>query len=143
VLLDQSTKVVRAIKGISPVQVAVDTNHVEVWLDQSELASTSALLGVKAIAESTNQALADLVPQVESNSQTLTALSSDFTTALAGKQDALSQPGFGATLLYGNRVKRVAFGAGITGGTDEQPDGTQTLSLAVSSSRWAASSRSR
>jgi hypothetical protein len=30
------------------VQIAVDANHVEVFLDQSELASTSALLGVKA-----------------------------------------------------------------------------------------------
>jgi hypothetical protein len=58
----------------------------------------------------------------------------DFATALAEKQDVLEQPGFGATLLYGNRVKRVGFGAGITGGTDVQPDGTQTLSLAVSSS---------
>jgi hypothetical protein len=58
----------------------------------------------------------------------------DFATALAEKQDVLEQPGFGATLLYGNRVKRVGFGAGITGGTDAQPDGTQTLSLAVSSS---------
>jgi hypothetical protein len=35
-LLDQTTKVVRAIKGVSPIGVAVDTNQVEVFLDQTQ-----------------------------------------------------------------------------------------------------------
>jgi hypothetical protein len=39
--------VVRAIKTISPVKAAVDTNHVEVWLDQSELAATSAIAALQ------------------------------------------------------------------------------------------------
>jgi hypothetical protein len=76
---------------------------------------------------------AEFFTPVEINGS-LNVSGTDFATALAGKQDVLEQPGFGATLLYGNRVKRVGFGAGITGGTDEQPDGSQTLSLAVSSS---------
>jgi hypothetical protein len=39
--------VVRAIKGLSPVKVAVDTSHVEVFLDQSQLASTAALAALE------------------------------------------------------------------------------------------------
>jgi hypothetical protein len=35
--------VVRAIKGSGPLKVAADTNHVEVWLDQNELAATAAI----------------------------------------------------------------------------------------------------
>jgi hypothetical protein len=38
---------VRAIKGISPVQVPVDTRHVEVYLDQTALASTAALAALE------------------------------------------------------------------------------------------------
>jgi hypothetical protein len=41
-LLDQNTKVVRPIKGVFPVNVAVDGNHVEVFLDQKALGATSA-----------------------------------------------------------------------------------------------------
>jgi hypothetical protein len=41
-MLDPNTKVVRAIKGISPVQVAVDASHVEVTLDQNALGATGA-----------------------------------------------------------------------------------------------------
>jgi hypothetical protein len=40
--------VVRAIKGVGPVKVAVDTNHVEVWLAQSELAATPAIAALQA-----------------------------------------------------------------------------------------------
>jgi hypothetical protein len=39
--------VVRAIKGAGPVKVAVDTNHVEVWLNQSELAATPAIAALQ------------------------------------------------------------------------------------------------
>jgi hypothetical protein len=40
--------VVRAIKGVSPVGVAVDVNHVEVFLDQTQLASNAALAALEA-----------------------------------------------------------------------------------------------
>jgi hypothetical protein len=93
--------VVKAILGAEPVQVTSTATHVEVSMAQSyfnmitsladataEKASTSELLGVKAIAESNNQALADLVPQVEDNSQALTTLGSQ----VAGKQDQLTDP---------------------------------------------------
>jgi hypothetical protein len=40
--------IVRAIKGISPIGVAVDVNHVEVFLDQTQLASTAALAALEA-----------------------------------------------------------------------------------------------
>jgi hypothetical protein len=39
--------VVRAVKAISPVNAAVDTNHVELWLDQSELAATPAIAALQ------------------------------------------------------------------------------------------------
>jgi hypothetical protein len=42
----QSTTV-RAIKGTGPVKVAVDPNHVEVWLDQNELAATPAIAALQ------------------------------------------------------------------------------------------------
>jgi hypothetical protein len=38
---------VRAIKGTGPVKVAVDTNHVEVWLAQNELAATPAIAALQ------------------------------------------------------------------------------------------------
>jgi hypothetical protein len=41
-MLDPTTKVVRAIKGVSPVQVAIDTSHVEIFLDQNALGAQSA-----------------------------------------------------------------------------------------------------
>jgi hypothetical protein len=43
--------VVRAIKGTSPLKTSVDANHVELWLDQSELAATPAITarGRKAV----------------------------------------------------------------------------------------------
>jgi hypothetical protein len=41
-MLDPHTKVVRAIQGVSPVQVAIDTNHVAVFLDQNALGAQSA-----------------------------------------------------------------------------------------------------
>jgi hypothetical protein len=51
----------------------------------------------------------------------------------AAKQDPLSQPGFGEELLYdGSKLQRLAFGAGIIGGTDIQPDGTQSVGITVS-----------
>jgi hypothetical protein len=112
-MLDQNTKVVRAIKGISPVNVAINQNHVEVFLDQSGLASTSALLAVKSIAESNNQALADLMPQVESNNQALTALAPQ----VAGKQDQLTAGTgmiFHEKLLEGTKVKSLTPGSNVT-----------------------------
>jgi hypothetical protein len=39
--------VVRAIKALSPVKAAVDTDHVELWLDQSELAATPAIAALQ------------------------------------------------------------------------------------------------
>jgi hypothetical protein len=39
--------VVRAIKALSPVKVAVDTNHIEVRLDQNELAATPAIASLQ------------------------------------------------------------------------------------------------
>jgi hypothetical protein len=54
-------------------------------------------------------------------------------SALAGKQDVLTQPGFGTELLYsGSKLKRIAFGSGLAGGTDVQPDGSQTVGISVS-----------
>jgi hypothetical protein len=38
---------VRAITGAGPVKVAADTNHVEVWLEQSELAATPAIAALQ------------------------------------------------------------------------------------------------
>jgi hypothetical protein len=90
---------IKAILGTAPVQVTSTATHVEVAMGESyfamvtgladeiaDKASTSSLLAVKAIAESNNQAIADLVPQVEDNSQALTALGSQ----VAGKQDQLT-----------------------------------------------------
>jgi hypothetical protein len=52
---------------------------------------------------------------------------------LGGKQAQLTQEGFGTELLYdSNRLKRLQFGSGLVGGTDLQPDGTQTVSIAAS-----------
>jgi hypothetical protein len=112
-MFDPNTKVVRAIKVISPVNVAIDTNHVEVTLDQSGLASTSALLAVKSIAESNNQALADLMPQVEANNQALTA----FVPQVAGKQAQLSAGDgmvFHEKLLEGAKIKSLTAGSNVT-----------------------------
>jgi hypothetical protein len=53
-------------------------------------------------------------------------------TAVGTKQGTLTQPGFGTELLYNStRLKRIAFGQGITGGTDLQPDGSQTIGISV------------
>jgi hypothetical protein len=41
-LLDPHTNVVRAIQGVSPVNVAIDTNHVAVYLDPNALGAQSA-----------------------------------------------------------------------------------------------------
>jgi hypothetical protein len=112
-LFDPNTNVIRAIKGIGPVGVAIDVNHVEVTLDQSGLASTSELLGVKSIAESNNQALADLMPQVEANIQALTTLAPQ----VVGKQAQLSAGDgmvFHEKLLEGAKVKSLAAGTNVT-----------------------------
>jgi hypothetical protein len=112
-MFDPNTNKIRAIKGISPVNVAVDTNHVEVWLDQSGLASIPALLAVKSIAESNNQAIADLMPQVEANNQALTSL----TAQVASKQAQLSA-GTGMVvhqpILQANKIKSLTAGANVT-----------------------------
>jgi hypothetical protein len=62
-------------------------------------------------------------------------VNSAVSSALAGKQGVLTQPGlFGTELLYdSSKLKRIAFGQGLTGGTDLQPDGSQTLSMSVKS----------
>jgi hypothetical protein len=50
------------------------------------------------------------------------------------KQGTLSQPGVGTELLYdSSKLKRFLFGQGLTGGTELQPDGSQTVTLAVKS----------
>jgi hypothetical protein len=90
---------IKAILGTAPVQVTSTPTHVEVAMGESyyamvagladetaSKASISELLSVKAIAESNNQAIADLVPQVEGNSQALAALESQ----VAGKQGQLT-----------------------------------------------------
>jgi hypothetical protein len=52
---------------------------------------------------------------------------------LGGKQDQLTQEGFGTELLYeSNKLKRVQFGSGLVGGTDLQPDGSQNVFVSVS-----------
>jgi hypothetical protein len=86
---------------------------VEVSLDQSNIASISALLGVKSIAESNNQAIADLIPQVESNSQAVT----DLATQVDTKQDLLSAGTgfvFHEKLLEANTIKSLTAGANVT-----------------------------
>jgi len=63
----------------------------------------------------------------------LTVEGTDVLSALGGKQDQLSNEGFGTELLYeSSKLKRVQFGAGIVGGTDLQPNGTQNLHISVS-----------
>ena len=67
--------------------------------------------------------------QLDSTAQ-ITALQ----TAVGTKQGTLTQPGFGTELLYdSSKLKRLAFGSGLTGGTEEQPDGSQTISMSVKS----------
>ena len=63
----------------------------------------------------------------------LTVEGTDVLSELGGKQGQLSQAGFGTELLYeSSKLKRLQFGAGLVGGTDQQPDGTQNVSIAVS-----------
>ena len=63
----------------------------------------------------------------------LTVEGTDVLSALGGKQDQLSNEGFGTELLYeSTKLKRLQFGAGIVGGTDLQQDGTQNISISVS-----------
>jgi hypothetical protein len=67
--------------------------------------------------------------QLDATSQ-ITALQ----TSLGTKQATLTQPGIGTELLYdSSKLKRLAFGSGLTGGTDAQPDGSQTISISVRS----------
>jgi hypothetical protein len=65
-------------------------------------------------------------------SGSLTVGGTNVLAQLGGKQDQLTQEGFGTGLLYdSNKLKQLQFGSGIVGGTDVQPDGSQNVSISV------------
>jgi hypothetical protein len=152
---------VRALKALAPLKIAPDTSHLEIRLDQAELAATPQIAALEAAVATKQNALAagsslvfhekllegakvkSLAPGegvgLSSTGDLVTisasGVNSAVSSALAGKQGVLTQPGlFGTELLYdSSKLKRLAFGSGLTGGTEEQPDGSQTISMSVKS----------
>jgi hypothetical protein len=119
---------IRQQGGLGSVEVGVQLQAAQFQAPFAVMDQTNAT----ALHARISETRAECITPVEVNGS-LSVSGTDVGAALGGKQDALEQPGFGTRLLFdGNRLERVTFGAGISGGIDLQHDGTQNMSLRVS-----------